>query len=80
MKQANCANANYIFQQDKFYDIQYDTGDKSVQCGRKPDAVKLWLMFKLHGMDYFEQQIDETFYVARYLIFEKCIKNIFKLI
>ena len=31
----NSAAAQYLFQQDKFYDISYDTGDKSVQCGRK---------------------------------------------
>jgi len=32
---ANCAGADYLFQQDKFYDKSYDMGDKSVQCGRK---------------------------------------------
>ena len=35
MHEANCANATYLFQQDKFYDVSFDTGDKSVQCGRK---------------------------------------------
>lgn len=34
----NSAQADYLFQQDKFYDISYDTGDKSVQCGRKVDV------------------------------------------
>ena len=29
-----------LFQQDKFYDVSYDTGDKSVQCGRKVDAFQ----------------------------------------
>lgn len=33
--ECNSANAKYLFQQDKFYDVAYDTGDKSVQCGRK---------------------------------------------
>ena len=37
----------YIFPQDKFYDVSYDTGDKSVQCGRKVDAFKLWFMLKV---------------------------------
>ena len=28
------------------YDISYDTGDKSIQCGRVNDALKFWLMWK----------------------------------
>jgi sulfinoalanine decarboxylase / aspartate 1-decarboxylase len=35
LARANAAAAAYLFQQDKFYDVRYDTGDKSVQCGRK---------------------------------------------
>lgn len=35
LHEVNCAGATYLFQQDKFYDVSWDTGDKSVQCGRK---------------------------------------------
>lgn len=35
LHEANCAGAKYLFMQDKFYDVSWDTGDKSVQCGRK---------------------------------------------
>lgn len=35
LHKCNSANADYLFQQDKFYDTNYDSGDKSVQCGRK---------------------------------------------
>ncbi|KAI8437541.1 hypothetical protein MSG28_011841 [Choristoneura fumiferana] len=35
LHEANSAAAQYLFQQDKFYDVSYDTGDKSIQCGRK---------------------------------------------
>lgn len=31
---AHSSNATYLFQKDKFYDTQYDTGDKHIQCGR----------------------------------------------
>ncbi|KAL1379296.1 hypothetical protein pipiens_015004, partial [Culex pipiens pipiens] len=41
LHECNSANADYLFQQDKFYDVSYDTGDKSVQCGRKVDAFKI---------------------------------------
>ncbi len=41
LKEANSASATYLFQQDKFYDVTYDTGDKSLQCGRKIDGFKV---------------------------------------
>ena len=44
---SNSTKANYLFQQDKVnYDVSYDTGDKSIQCGRLNDVLKLWLMWK----------------------------------
>uniref|UniRef100_A0A6A7FQM0 Cysteine sulfinic acid decarboxylase-like isoform X1 n=3 Tax=Hirondellea gigas TaxID=1518452 RepID=A0A6A7FQM0_9CRUS len=65
--QANCVGATYLFQQDKFYDVSYDTGDKSIQCGRKGEALKLWLMFKIHGMDTLEFRVDAAFEASRFL-------------
>lgn len=38
--------AEYLFQTDKQYDMSYDTGDKTIQCGRHVDVFKLWLMWK----------------------------------
>lgn len=38
--------AEYLFQTDKHYDMSYDTGDKTIQCGRHVDVFKLWLMWK----------------------------------
>ena len=47
MPACNSTRATYLFQQDKMnYDISYDTGDKSIQCGRLNDALKFWLMWK----------------------------------
>ena len=56
-----------LFQQDKFYDVSYDTGDMSVQCGRKVDAFKAWFMLKARGEDYFEMLVDNAFDRANYL-------------
>ena len=43
----NSTKARYLFQQDKQnYDVSYDTGDKSIQCGRLNDVLKFWLMWK----------------------------------
>ena len=49
LPQCNSLAVHYLFQQDKFYDVSYDTGNKSVQCGRKIDAFKFWLMLKARG-------------------------------
>lgn len=42
----NSMCAGYLFQQDKQYDVTYDTGDKALQCGRHVDIFKFWLMWK----------------------------------
>lgn len=47
LARCNSARASYLFQQDKLnYDVTYDTGDKSIQCGRVNDTFKLWLTWK----------------------------------
>jgi glutamate/tyrosine decarboxylase-like PLP-dependent enzyme len=61
-------HADYLFQKDKFYDVTYDTGDKSVQCGRKVDAFKLWVMWKARGDDGIERLVDDAFHMAEYCI------------
>lgn len=67
LEQCHSANAAYLFQQDKFYDVSYDTGDKSIQCGRKNDVLKLWIMWKNKGDEGFERDIDNQFECAKYL-------------
>ncbi len=42
----NSMCAGYLFQPDKQYDVNYDTGDKAIQCGRHVDIFKFWLMWK----------------------------------
>ncbi|XP_312520.5 cysteine sulfinic acid decarboxylase [Anopheles gambiae] len=67
LHECNAAKADYLFQQDKFYDISYDTGDKSVQCGRKVDAFKFWLMYKARGSAGLESLVDNAFACAESL-------------
>ncbi|XP_054286365.1 cysteine sulfinic acid decarboxylase-like [Macrosteles quadrilineatus] len=55
------ACATYLFQQDKFYDTRYDTGDKHVQCGRRADVLKFWFMWKAKGTDGLAAHIDTVF-------------------
>ncbi|KAK2844058.1 hypothetical protein Q5P01_010717 [Channa striata] len=67
LQHCHSARASYLFQQDKFYDVSYDTGDKSVQCSRKPDAFKFWLMWKALGTTELEQRVDRALAMSRYL-------------
>lgn len=67
----NSAQAQYLFQQDKFYDVSYDTGDKSVQCGRKVDVFKFWLMLRARGMAGLGRRLDRCMALSKYL-FSEC--------
>mmetsp|Transcript_20924 Transcript_20924/g.64388 ORF Transcript_20924/g.64388 Transcript_20924/m.64388 type:complete len:515 (-) Transcript_20924:42-1586(-) len=44
----NAAEAPYLFQPDKA-NTDLDAGDRTIMCGRRPDAFKLWLMWKAIG-------------------------------
>lgn len=63
----NGMNATYLFQQDKHYDVNYDTGDKTIQCGRHVDAFKFWLMWRAKGDNGFEDQLDRLWELAELL-------------
>uniref|UniRef100_A0A1I7W9M0 Glutamate decarboxylase 1 n=1 Tax=Heterorhabditis bacteriophora TaxID=37862 RepID=A0A1I7W9M0_HETBA len=53
-------------QDDKPYDVSYDTGDKAIQCGRHNDVFKLWLMWKSKGMEGYRQQINRLMDLSAY--------------
>ncbi|KAL4716255.1 hypothetical protein ACJJTC_004749 [Scirpophaga incertulas] len=65
---ANAAAATYLFHRDRFYDTRYDTGDKSVQCGRKIDAFKLWMMWKARGDSGLCLLADYTMSIAQFCL------------
>ncbi|XP_030571121.1 cysteine sulfinic acid decarboxylase [Drosophila novamexicana] len=67
LARCNSIEVNYLFQQDKFYDVAYDTGNKSVQCGRKIDAFKFWLMLKARGYGKYGHLVDHAILMARLL-------------
>lgn len=60
---ANAANAAYLFQPDKLY-TELDVGDKTIQCGRKADAFKMWLMWKSLGDAGLAARVDHAFALA----------------
>ncbi|CDQ65649.1 unnamed protein product [Oncorhynchus mykiss] len=67
LKDCNQMCAEYLFQTDKHYDTSYDTGDKTIQCGRHVDVFKLWLMWKAKGSEGFESQVNKCLENAEHL-------------
>ncbi|XP_036326244.1 cysteine sulfinic acid decarboxylase-like [Rhagoletis pomonella] len=68
LSHCNSTQVNYLFQQDKFYDVSYDTGNKSIQCGRKIDGFKFWLMLKARGYGSFGRLLDHGINISKVLI------------
>ncbi len=56
-------NTDYIFHD--IDDIE-DLGKKSIQCGRRVDAVKLWFAWKYFGLDGYESRINNLINLATY--------------
>jgi glutamate/tyrosine decarboxylase-like PLP-dependent enzyme len=73
LKECHSDGASYLFAPDKHYDTSYDTGDATIQCGRKADALKVWLMWKARGSEQLGALVDEAFQAAEY--FGKMIEN-----
>jgi glutamate/tyrosine decarboxylase-like PLP-dependent enzyme len=56
-------NSDYIFHE---LDETEDLGEKSIQCGRRVDAVKLWFAWKYYGLDGYRDRIDNLMDMAAY--------------
>ena len=46
---------------------EIDLGNKSLQCGRRVDALKLWLAWRAKGNEGWRKQIENYFSIAEYL-------------
>lgn len=51
--------ADYLFQPDKLH-AEYDSGDRTFQCARRIDVLKLWLAWKHHGDAGFAARVDHA--------------------
>ncbi|WP_395156686.1 pyridoxal phosphate-dependent decarboxylase family protein [Ilumatobacter sp.] len=58
-------HADYLFQPDKQF-AEYDSGDRTFQCARRIDVLKLWLAWKAHGDVGFAARIDHAMAMADY--------------
>ncbi|MFC2164638.1 pyridoxal phosphate-dependent decarboxylase family protein [Acidobacteriota bacterium] len=62
MNTNSVAGADYIFHDDAFG--SYDLGPMSLQCGRRVDALKLWLSWKFYGDKGYAERVDRFFDLA----------------
>ena len=63
LAKANAAQADYLFQPDK-NNAGADLGDRTIQCGRKADALKIWLAWKHRGDAGWAALVDRSFGLA----------------
>jgi glutamate/tyrosine decarboxylase-like PLP-dependent enzyme len=63
-------NTDYIFHNNN--DTE-DLGKKSVQCGRRVDAVKLWFAWKFYGKKGYEERMENLWSLASYA--EQFVQN-----
>jgi len=59
LAQCFASQADYLFQPDKLH-TEYDSGDRTFQCARRIDVLKLWLAWKHHGDIGFAARIDHA--------------------
>uniref|UniRef100_A0A7S4C1X7 Cysteine sulfinic acid decarboxylase n=1 Tax=Chrysotila carterae TaxID=13221 RepID=A0A7S4C1X7_CHRCT len=67
LREANASQAAYLFQKDKMH-AALDAGDKTIQCGRKADMLKLWLLFKSLGDDGVARRVEHAYALAAYAV------------
>lgn len=46
--------------------MQYDLGKKSIQCGRRFDSLKLWLAWKMMGLEGIQKHLDHLYTLTDY--------------
>jgi glutamate/tyrosine decarboxylase-like PLP-dependent enzyme len=57
-------SADYLFQSGA---DELNPGTRSLQCGRRNDALKLWAAWQLHGDQGYERRIDRMFELAAHV-------------
>jgi len=71
LREANSLSAGYLFHSHDH--SEFDLGEKTIQCGRRPDVLKLWMAWKYFGTKGFADRIDKAMDNAQYIT--KRIKN-----
>ena len=65
LQSAIASGAEYLFHNDH-PEKMYDSGDQSLQCGRRADVIKLWLSWKRYGTSGFRSRVEKAIRLASY--------------
>lgn len=68
LERCNSTQVEYLFQADKYYDRNFDQGNKTIQCGKKIDNFKLWMMWKARGDHGMKQKVERMMDLSHYLM------------
>jgi glutamate/tyrosine decarboxylase-like PLP-dependent enzyme len=55
--------ADYLFQSEE---DTYNPGTKSIQCGRRNDAFKVWAAWQYYGNQGYEERVNKQFELTQY--------------
>ena len=72
LRASNSTGAKYLFDPRK-NGAGYDLGDSTYTCGRRPDAIKLWALWKYHGRDGLGERVDQK--VDSFAVFAQLIQQ-----
>ncbi len=65
LQQSLDESASYLFQRDE---DDYNPGVRSIQCGRRNDALKLWAAWQHHGDEGYERRVERQFALAAHAV------------
>lgn len=67
LQEANSLQAPYLFHNTFSAEENYDLADGTMGCGRRPDALKLYLGWRWYGTEGYRRRIDHAVAVSQYL-------------
>lgn len=70
--------SEYLFHE--YDNSEWDTGTYSLQCGRRADILKFWLLWRAHGTDGLIKRTEHLFELAKFAKDEISSNSRFKLI
>jgi glutamate decarboxylase len=67
LQQANSLQAPYLFHNSVSGEENFDLADGTMGCGRRADALKLYLGWNWYGKSGYGQRIEHAFEITKYL-------------
>jgi len=65
LAKCNAMKEDYLFHEHD--EMEWDLGEKTLNCGRRVDAFKLWVAWKVVGDNGFEDRVNHAFDQAQYM-------------